>query len=357
MSKYLKVYEQIKNDIISGIYKFGDKIPSKRSTAENYGLSLITVEHAYDLLADESYIEPRERSGYYVIYDETSSYDSSVHEIKQEDKIENKRNEDFVPPSPLPFSIYSKTLKKVLTVYGEKALEKSPNAGDERLRLAISGYLGRSRHIKVSPDQIYIGAGAEYLYRLIVTVLGRDIVFGIESPSYSQITNIYNAENVKLEMLPLIKDGIDSTALWNSKARVLHITPYRSFPSRITASAAKKREYINWCIERNAFIIEDDCESEFSPLRKSEDTLFAINEDANVIYINTFTKTISPSLRMGYMVIPKRLEKIFKEKIGFYSVSVPTIEQLTVATLIEEGDFERHLNRMRREARNKFKTF
>lgn len=351
MNKYIEIYEEIKNDIIKGIYNPGAKLPSKRNTAETYNASIITVEHAYDLLIEESYIEPRERSGYFVVYNKDLSYDNtSEYSPAQSDAAKKKESKHEIV-SYLPYSIYSKTVKKVLSLYGENVMEKPSNNGLEQLRTAISGYLGRSRHMVVNPDQIYIGAGAEYLYRLIVSTLGRDKTYGIESPSYSQITNIYNAEKVDIKLLPLVKDGIDSKALWESKVDVLHITPYRSYPSRITASAQKKREYLSWSKENSTYIIEDDCESEFSPSRKAEETIFAIPESKRVIYVNTFTLTISPSLRMGYMVIPKELIQDFNKEIGFYSCTVPSLEQLAVATLIETGEFERHLNRIRRKLR------
>lgn len=353
MSRYIEIYESLKKDIINGIYPVGEKIPSKRQTAENYNSSLITVEHAYDLLINESYIEPVEKKGYFVIYDEMNSYDGK-REKETYASIENA-TEKPVPfeTYPLSFSTYSKTVRKVLSENPGLTLEKSPNAGMEKLRLAISGYLGRSRHIIADSSQIIIGSGAEYLYRLIVSALGRDINYAIESPSYEQITKMYKAENVDVRLLPLVKDGIDSNALWNTDAEVLHITPYRSFPSRVTATASKKREYLRWSHEKDSYIIEDDCESEFSPSRKAEETLFAIESNSNVIYVNTFSMTISPSLRMGYMVIPQKLQRLFTDTIGFYSCPVPVLEQLVVAKLIESGEFERHLNRIRRMLRTK----
>lgn len=351
MSKYIEIYEEMKNDIIAGIYANGSKLPSKRNTAQTYDSSVITVEHAYDLLIEEGYIEPRERSGYFVSYNKSQSYDNLAH-------ISGFPGEP-IPSLPssngivsyLPYSIYSKCVKRVLTVYSDFIMQKSPNKGLEQLRIAISGYLGRSRHMIVHPEQIYIGAGAEYLYRMIISALGRDRLYGIESPSYSQITNIYNAEKANIKLLPLHKDGIDSMTLWESNVQVLHITPYRSYPSRVSASAQKKREYLRWCDENNTYIIEDDCESEFSPSRKAEETIFAIPGSKRVIYVNTFTQTISPALRMGYMVIPEDLKTIFDNAIGVYSCSVPSLEQLTVAALIESGEFERHLNRIRRKLR------
>ena len=153
------------------------------------------------------------------------------------------------------------------------------------------------------------------------------------------------------ELLPLSRDGIDSAVLAKTKADVLHTTPYRSFPSGITASASKRHEYIRWSGKPGRVIIEDDFESEFSVSRKPEDTLFSLSPYDNVIYMNTFSKTISPALRVGYMVLPERFVSEFEDKLGFYSCTVPTFEQFVIAELINNGDFERHINRVRRSKR------
>ena len=232
-------------------------------------------------------------------------------------------------------------------------LEKSPNLGCIELREAIRKYLARNRGISVDTDQIVIGSGSEYLYSLIVELLGRSLIFAIESPSYKKIEQVYRATEIKYEPLPLTDEGIDSNALSKTSADVLHTTPYRSYPSGVTATASKRHEYVRWASERDRYIIEDDFESEFSVSAKPTETLFAISENDNVIYLNTFSKTISPSLRVGYMVIPKQLVQTYKEKLGFYSCTVPTFMQYVLAELIDNGDFERHINRVRRQIRKK----
>ena len=173
----------------------------------------------------------------------------------------------------------------------------------------------------------------------------------MEYPSYEKIEKVYRAAGVQVEKLPLGENGIESNALSSSNADVLHVSPYRSFPSGITASASKKHEYIRWAGRYGRYIIEDDFESEFSVSRKPEDTMFELSEHDNVIYMNTFSKTISGSLRVGYMVLPKRLVQKFDMDLGFYSCTVPTFEQILIAELIRNGDFERHINRVRRRKR------
>lgn len=342
--EYMKIYVRIRQEIIKGIYAFGDKLPSKRVLAEESGTSVITVEHAYGILCEEGYIESRERSGYFVIYNEDEclpvAEESAPHIISTGHSLED----DF------PFSVFAKTIRRVLSEYGEKLLVKSPNFGLFELREAVSRYLGRSRGIIVKPSNIIIGAGAEYLYSIIVQVLGRDRIYGLENPSYEKIKKVYTANGAECEMLDMGKDGIKSSELARARATALHITPFNSFPSGITASASKRREYLRWAQERGAFIIEDDFDSEFSMSTKTEDTVFS-EDKGNVIYINTFSKTIAPSIRMGYMVLPDCLMDAFSENAGFYSCTVSVFEQYIVAEFINNGDFERHINRIRRKRR------
>ena len=343
---YLQIYNQIKADIISGV--LDGKLPSKRLLADELGVSTITVEHAYALLSDEGYIETRERSGYFVIFKQADGFSIGETAPLAPQPQPTHHYPDF------PFSVLSKTMRNILSVYGDRILEKSPSEGCEELRSALARYLARNRGLNVTTEQIVIGSGAEYLYGLIIELLGRDRVYGIEKPSYEKIAQVYDAAEVALEHLPLSRDGIDSAALAGTTATVLHTTPYRSFPSGVTASASKRYEYIRWA--KGRYIIEDDFESEFSVSTKAEDTLFSLSKSENVIYLNSFSKTISPALRIGYMVLPKALVPTFREKLGFYSCTVPTFEQLVIAALLTSGDFERHINRVRRKLRKAMQT-
>lgn len=343
---YLQIYKLLRDDIISGIYPCGSKLPSKRLMANDLQVSTITVEHAYALLCDEGYAEARERSGYVVIFRQADGFAAAAAAEKP-----NVQPQHALSAYPA-FSVagISKTIRKVLTDYHEVLLDKSPNAGCEALREAIRAYLSRNRGIHVTTEQIIIGSGAEYLYGLIVNLLGRDKVYAIETPSYEKIEQIYNAAGVRCEYLPLSGDGIDSRALRHSQADVLHTTPYRSFPSGVTASASKRHEYIRWSAGQK-FIIESDYGSEFSVSSQPMEPLFVLSKHDNVIYLNTFSRTISPSMRVGYMVLPRRLVQPFYEKLGFYSCTVPTFEQYVLTELISSGDFERHINRVRRNMR------
>ena len=348
---YLQLYTQIRDDIVNGIYPYNSKLPSKRCLAEETDVSTITVEHAYALLCDEGYVESRERSGFVVIFRQSDGFASTT-------KTEHTYHTTYYSSSDypdFPLSVLSKTMRKVLTDHGELLLEKSPNYGCTELREAIKKYLARNRGITVDTKQIIIGSGSEYLYGLIVELLGRDKMFAIESPSYKKIEQVYKAAEISYKSLPLTPTGIDSSSLSQTSADILHTTPYRSFPSGVTSTASKRHEYVRWANQKNRYIIEDDFESEFSVSTKPTDTLFALSKNDNVIYLNTFSKTISPSLRIGYMVLPKHLVKTYEEKLGFYSCTVPTFMQYVLTELIDSGDFERHINRVRRGLRKQNK--
>lgn len=346
-SFYLQIYKQLRDDIINETFLYNSKLPSKRLLAEEIGVSIITIEHAYALLCDEGYAESRERSGYFVTFKQSDGFAAAAQEAAP------PRASAHTPSNYPSFSIaaLSKTIRKVLVDYQDVILEKSPNEGCYELRTAIKQYLARNRGMEVSLEQIIIGSGTEYLYGLIIDLLGRDKIFSIESPSYEKLELIYRCAGVTCELLPLSEDGIDSDALASTRADVLHTTPYRSFPSGVTASASKRHEYIRWSSKAERFLIESDYGSEFSISSQPMETLYALSKYDNVIYLNTFSKTISPSIRVGYMVLPKQLVKPFHDKLGFYSCTVPTFEQFVLTELIASGDFERHINRVRRAKR------
>lgn len=388
---YLQLYRQIRDDITSGLCPFGMKLPSKRFLAAETGTSVITVQHAYDLLADEGYIQSRERSGYYVCYEEggispvrpepdgfpvrpgsgssqTRHGDGSQvrpgdgslpHGLVDTDESEFNEISDIPVRGPIvtpeqeqfPFSVLARTARRVLSDRGEELLQRSPNSGTAVLREAIAQYLARSRRMTVMPEQIIIGSGSEYLYNLIVQMLGRERIVALESPSYEKIRMVYEASGVRCEMMPMDREGVRLGTLYKSDADVLHVTPFNSYPSGITASASRRAGYIRWALGGDRFIVEDDFDSEFSMSTKAEDTLFSLEPMRSVIYMNTFTRTVSPGVRVGYMVLPAERSAALREKIAFYSCTVPVFTQYTLAELIRSGDFERHINRVRRKRR------
>lgn len=343
---YMQLYALIRDDIIDGVYQLGDKLPSKRLMADDTGVSVITVEHAYSLLDEEGYIEARERSGYFVSYHEEDTVHMEIRPVHQPVRMEvDKEALDF------PFAKYAGTMRRVITRYGTQILSRSPASGVAELQEAIAVYLRQVRGIEAAPEQIVIGAGAEYLYSLIVQMLGRDLRYALEDPSYDKIRKVYEANGASCDSLIMGENGILIRELERTRATILHVTPFHSFPSGITASASKRAEYIRWAVKRNGIIVEDDYDSEFTLSTKVEDTLFNMAPEGHVIYINSFARTIAPSIRIAYMIIPRSLMNLYHQRIGFYSCAVPVYEQLVLAEFIRSGDFERRINKVRRKLR------
>ena len=348
---YIQLYKYLVKDIVSGVYGYGDRLPSKRIIAAETGLSVITVEHSLSLLAEEGYIETRERSGSFVAY-RSADFAGLPGEagVRPERAAPAAHSTDT-----FPLSVMSRTVRKVLAERGERLFDRSPNFGMPELKDEICRYLSRSRGISVAPDAVKDGSGAEYLYGLAAQFLGPGCVFALEDPSYEKIRRVYEALGGECELLPLSGDGISSAALEHCRAAVLHVTPFNSFPSGVTASISKKHKYLRWARERGAVIIEDNYDSELTVSRKAEEPLFSMADGADVIYINTFSRTIAPSIRVGYMLLPERMVPAFTEKLGFYSCTVPVLDQIVIAELLKSGDYERHLNRVRRKKRSQLK--
>ena len=350
-SKYFYLYSMIKEDILSEVIKKNEKLPSKRTLAEHLGISLITVETAYQMLREEGYIESRERSGYYVtefpaIY---NSKENQGFEKKELCLLEVPKDTEIYSESDFPSSLYFKTVRSVLSTYNEQLLMKSSNEGCEILRNAIAKYLLRYRGIFAQPEQIIIGSGAEYLYSTIVRMFGNDKIYGIEEPSYKQIRMVYEGMGASCAGLKMGMEGILPSELEHTKADILHVTPFHSYPSGVTASVRKRYEYLEWARKRGALVIEDDFDSEFFMPGKPIDTLFLMDNSESLIYINTFSKSLSPSIRVGYMILPEKYLEVYKKNVGEFSCTVPVLEQYVLAEFIDKGYFEQHLNRVRRK--------
>lgn len=344
--KYYNLYLQLKEKILCGELSAGDKLPSKRVMADKSGYSTVTVERAYAMLYDEGYIISRERSGYFV-----SRIDSFVHPKSTDIAPLPRLKEEHALPKERDFeySLWFKTLRRVISERGEELFVRSPVKGCAILRNALSDYLYRYRGMSADPHRIIIGSGSEQLYEIAVKILGRDKIYGIEDPSYSQIKAVYLGAGANVRELKFGKEGIESAALLKNDFDVLHVTPFNSYPSGVTTSISKRYEYIKWAQQNQSYIIEDDFDSEFfmpgHPIR----SLYSLDTEDKIIYINTFSKSLSPSMRMGYMILPAALMDEYEEKLGVFSCSVPVLDQYVLAEFISSGGFERHLNRMRRK--------
>ncbi len=344
MNRYFEIYKDIKHKILNAEYVAGEKLPSKRVTADRYGCSVITVETAYGMLIDEGYIDARERSGYFVC-----RIDALQKEETGEVRIEHlDEREDSGETQDFEYSLWFKTIRKVIAERGEQLFVKSPNMGCAVLRNVLADYLYKNRGMIAKPQNIVIGSGAEQLYETVVKLLGRDRVYGIEDPSYHRIEAVYAGEGANIKKLKMGRDGIESEALTDSGVDVLHVTPYRSFPTDVTTSILKKYEYLRFA-GREKYIVEDDFNSEFYKPGQPAETLYSLDKQGRVIYINTFSKSLSPSMRIGYMILPDGLLVAYQRILGDFSCSVPVLDQYVLAEYIASGHFVRHLNRVRRK--------
>lgn len=344
--KYYGLYMKIKNRILAGEYAAGEKLPSKRVMADMTGYSLITVQTAYDMLSDEGYVEARERSGYFVLpLDNTAVLKESF----EEKKVVHVTEPDMGEGGDFEYSVWFKTVRKVIADDGEKLFVKAPVKGCAVLRNAIADYLQRYRGMTADAHRIIIGSGAEQLYEIAVKILGRDRVFGIEDPCYEQISEVYDGMGVKVRKLKMGGDGIESECLGEGGFDILHVTPFHSYPSGVTTSAAKRYQYLTWAKSSGGYIIEDDFDSEFFLPGQPIESLYSLDRGESVIYINTFSKSLSPAIRVGYMILPEELLNAYDERMGRFSCTVPVMDQYVLAEFINGGNFERHLNRSRRK--------
>lgn len=355
-SLYEFLYKSIRNDIISEKLRNHEKLPSKRALAEHLGISTITVENAYNQLVAEGYIYSKPKSGYYVspiispsIYTATNKnrYTAEESTTSAESYLTDFANNASTQDS-FPFVTWAKLMRQTLSDKQEQLILNSPSIGVRELRSAISDYLFQFRGMSADPDCIVIGAGTEYLYSLIIQLLGRDKKYALEDPGYRKIAQIYKANNVDFDYIPLDKNGIDTSALKDTNAEVLHISPSHHFPTGIVTPVSRRYEILAWASESpDRYIIEDDYDSEFRFTGKPIPSLQSIDNLHKVIYINTFSKSLTSTIRISYMVLPKELMELYNKELNFYSCTVSNFEQYTLASFIRQGYFEKHINRMR----------
>ena len=337
---YRQLYAQLKDAIAAGIYPPGSKLPSKRALAAELGVSVITAEHALALLADEGWVEPRERSGVFVLGRGAAA---PVRRAELEEmSLPTSVPEDF------PFSVLARIMRRTLAEKGERILAKSPPLGTLELRGAIRRYLARSRALDVDEEQILIGSGAEALYSLVVQLLGRETVFALEDPCWEKIRRAYEANGARCVALAMDAEGIALRALDGCRAGALHVTPYHSYPSGITSSADRRAAYAAWAEAQGAWLIEDDYDAELAAPRGRIETLASLLPE-RTLYLSTFSKTVAPSFRTGYLVLPEALMERYRAELGFYSCSVPVYDQYVLAEFIDSGAFERSLSRRKKK--------
>ena len=240
-------------------------------------------------------------------------------------------------------------MRAVILEQDTKLLKPVLNGGVYELRAAISDYLYQKRGMAVSPSRIIIGSGAEYLYNLIIQLLGRDLHYAVENPCYDKTVKIYKLNDVKLSHIEMDKHGIKTDMLNKSGADAVHISPAHHFPSGAVMPISRRTDIMKWAEEKDGrYIIEDDYDSEFRRTGLPVPAMYSMDSAEKVIYMNTFSQTLAPSVRISYMCLPEKLMKRYEERLGFYTCPVPAFEQYTLAKFISEGYFERHVNRIKK---------
>ena len=351
---YEALYRCIRKDILSGSLQPGEKLPSKRALAQNLEVSKITVEAAYNQLLAEGYICSREKVGYFV---ETVAHHTQP-QTTEVSKVAQPRQEYLLDLTSngtehFPFSVWSRLQREVMLDYGEKLLAPLPNQGIPELRQAIADHLAAFRGMHVDPENILIGAGTDFLYNLLIQLLGRDKIYAVEEPGYSKIRKIYAAGGVACVSAPMDDQGVLPEHL--ESADVLHCSPSHHFPSGLVTPVGRRLALLNWA-KQGKWIIEDDYDSEFRFDAHPKPAMQALDGAGRVIYMNTFSKSLAPSIRISYMVLPTGLMAEFRRRLGFYSCTVPSFEQYTLARFLSRGHFEKHINRMRKFYRQRRNT-
>lgn len=365
LALYDSLYRHIREDILLGRIKPNEKLPSKRALAAHLGVSVVTVENAYAQLVSEGYLAAKERSGFYaekvVKQSKVTFQGNAIVPENNKTKTEPKNSEKIAltreeTDEPFPFSVWAKLMRKTLLEEGENLLRREDNAGALCLREAISRYLYRSMGIEAKPENIIICAGTENVCSILVQLFGRESVFGVEDPGYQKTSLLYESNFVPCRFLPLDKSGISVSALRESDVNIVHLSPAHHFPTGIVMPISRRQELLSWAGEKeDRYLIEDDYDSEFRFFGRPVPPLQTFDEKGKVVTINTFSKSLAPSIRVSYMLLPDKLMARYQEKLGFTACPVPAFEQFTLAKFIDGEYYERHLSRKRTYYRKKRK--
>lgn len=371
---YEQIYEHVRKEIREGRLPAGERLPSTRSLAENLQVARSTVDTAYAQLQGEGYIESRVGSGYYVCrIDELFSMDHTGRESEEHSTAYPAEREkgkkraaeasliDFSPGatdmSRFPFGVWKKITKQVLSEENRTLFASGDGQGEWGLRRAICDYLYASRGVKADPSRVVVGAGNDYLLLLLEKILGKNVRFAMEEYSYKRAYRIVSSFGYEVCAIGMDESGIRVDELYASGARAVYCMPSHQYPTGVVMPIGRRLELLRWADEgEGRYLIEDDYDSEFRYRGKPIPALQASDSHGRVIYMGTFSKAIAPSMRMSYMVLPERLMEQYDKNCGFYSSTVSRMDQQIFRVFLEEGYFERHLNKMRKLYRLKHDT-
>ncbi|WP_432353706.1 PLP-dependent aminotransferase family protein [Sporosarcina sp. A2] len=358
---YEQIYRQMKRDIANQRIPVGKKLPSKRKLSEFLAVSQTTIELAYGQLVAEGYITSIPRSGYYVQAIEELAYTEPTETTEVPIYVRPKAAIDFSPgmvdPELFPFSKWRKVAKDVIDEHASHLLQLGDPHGDVELRHEISMYLYHSRGVVCTPEQVIVGSGTEQLIPLIIRILGNEAIYAVEDPGYPLTHHVFDHHLRSAIPIPVDPDGMDVDTLQRSSATVAYVTPSHQFPTGTVLSAPRRAALLNWASSNpDHIIIEDDYDGEFRYAGRPIPSLQGMDLGENVIYLSTFSKSLMPSLRIAYMVLPKALLERYKGAFIQYASTVPRLDQHMLARFMAEGQFSRHLNRMRKVYKKKLQV-
>lgn len=360
---YIQLANYIKQEIVCGRIKPGERLPSKRKLSAYLGLSLNTIQTAYEQLNAEGYIESKPRKGLFVTAFEN---ELSTGEIapKQWEQVDNRKetiNFDFnsgnVDIDYFPYSLWRKiTVQSLYEDQGELFQLGNPQ-GELPLREEIAKHLYASRGVRCQADQIIVGAGTQMLIALLVMLIGKDNLYGIENPGFHRIKAVIHNLGAKTVLIPLDRDGIEIKKLMDSEAKVVYVTPSHQFPNGMIMPISRRLELLKWAEMNNGFIIEDDYDGEYRYKGQPIPSLQGLDTKGRVIYLGTFSKSLIPSIRISYIVLPPSFIHPYQENFTIYKQTASRLHQETLYRFMKEGHFQSHLNKMRTLYRKKHGVF
>ncbi|GIO24516.1 PLP-dependent aminotransferase family protein [Oceanobacillus sp. J11TS1] len=357
---YEQLYEFIKQEIVQERLPYGQKLPSKRKLANHLEVSQNTVETAFEQLVAEGYIASQPRKGFYVLAH--GDLEFVEHPRKKEISRPEEASSvlfDFSPSKidteAFPFPLWRRLNRQVIDESNHDLLLLGDAQGDRELRQAIAHYVYHARGIDCDPDTIVVGAGIEVLMQQLLSLLPSSTIFGIEDPGYQLMVKLIRHFGFSGHPLDMNEEGISIEAVRHLSPDYIYVTPSNHFPYGTVTSINRRNQLLQWANEtENRYIIEDDYDSEFRYVGKTIPPLKKMDFNDRVIYLGSFSKSLIPSLRISYMILPKKLLAQYRERLTFHHSTVSRIDQHVLARFIQEGHFEKHLNRMRKIYRKKF---
>ena len=355
MPLYEQLYLKIRGLITEGELAEGEKLPSERGLALNLQISRNTVTLAYEQLYAEGYVEVRPQSGYYVnkIDRINSEKKEEFTDIKNECvNPEPEYEYDFSPFSlckeSFPYRMWDRLYRKCMRDRGEELFNLGERQGDLELRVAIAKYLFGYRGLSVKPENMIIGAGTGYLLQLLEHLIDEKSIIAMENPTYMQAYRIFSSLNREVRPISLDENGLKVEELKSSEAKAVYLTPSHQFPTGVVMPIKRRKEILGWAAGEDRYIIEDDHDSEFRYKGLPIPPLKAIDTENKVVYLGTFSRTIAPAIRIGFMVLPDGLLKVYRKKLAFLACTVPRIDQAVLTEFILGGHYERHINKARK---------